>query len=143
VTAAAAVLADAIAEALTGTPPPAAGIIPQAQDILGRARRYPWPDDDRKARKDIGNAVWTLASSLKAHSDLRCGIIRAHDELPGLTPGPGALDRALAMVAEDVQEDALALVAAIAGHCGSEAADYVQNGTGEIASLFPAEGGTE
>ena len=102
-----------------------AGIIEHGQGVLTRARQYPWPDDDRQARKDIGNAIWYLADSLNSHRDLSNGIVRPHDEIPGLEPGPDAFGRALAKVAADVQADADELVRVIGKHCGDEAAVIV------------------
>jgi hypothetical protein len=104
----------------------AAGFIARAQAVLTRARHseFPWPDE---GRKDIGNAVWFLADSLKCHREMRCGIIAPDSEFEGMA-GPDALGEALAKVAADVAKDAEALAEVIRKHCGDEAAAFVADG---------------
>lgn len=128
---AATITTDAATDALTFTEASSAGagIIERGQAVLSRARNYPWPDEDRQARKDIGGAIWYLADTLAAYSRLRNGIVRPHDEIPGLEPGPDAFGRALAKVAADASRDADEVARVIGKHCGDEAAAFV-SGTG-------------
>lgn len=107
-----------------------AGTVETARGIMRRAIDATWPDDAqaRKARQD---AIWPLADSLAVYGQRRVGIVRPGAAISGLRAGPAALAEALAMVAEDVEKAAAALVKVIGEQCGSEAAAKVRGSKGE------------
>jgi hypothetical protein len=90
-------------------------VITRAREVLNRALDCEWPSDPA-AREAVRDALWFLADSLKAYSDLRCGIVAPDSEFPGLEPGPEAFAEALAKVASDAGKDADELIRVMGQH---------------------------
>jgi hypothetical protein len=86
----------------------------EAQAVWDRARDTLWPEDTRQA---VYAAFWALGGALKAHRNLRCGIVPPW--FPGMPAGPEGFAMALRMAADEAAEMA-----------------------GELAELLPADGTT-
>lgn len=100
----------------------------RAHAVLDAVLRMNWPAG-RKARRAIGGASVDLDAALDTYGSIAGGVAHWEAVYPHLSVTADPEGEALMMAAAEAGDCARSLTAAVAAHCGTEAAAELTAGT--------------